>query len=201
MTWTALVSSVSALAFTTLSFWWLHARPGRLRTWEPRSYVAAATGGDTEKLYLRLPLVLYNDGATPIVVEQLRVTIASNHAGEEGPSLSLQAIHRTLYNPDETREYPTGFSVPGRGTLERTFEFQRFEWSPTHRDESGEVSLTLYGKVFGERRRVRRWPDTRWVELLEFQLTDVDWSRAVPRDNRAADEPELSDTEHARPPS
>ncbi len=188
MAWVALLISLLALCFTVVSFWWLHARPGRLRTWEPRSYIAAATQGDGETLHLRLPLVLYNDGATPIDVEQLRVAMAPEVA--EDPTFALQAIHPTLYGTNDERQFATGFSVPGRTTLERTFEFQRARCAPVHQDDQGDYSFTLYGKVFGERRLLRRWPDTRWVSLLDFTLTGVVWSsRLIPRDNRTADEP------------
>jgi hypothetical protein len=152
--------------------------------------MAAASRDNGERLHLRLPLVLYNDGATPIVVEQLRVTMVSDQAGEGGPSFSLQAINPRLYGPNEGRQFATGFSVPGRGIVERTFEFQRFQWSPIQQGDQGDYSFTLYAKVFGERRRFRRWPDTRWVSLLNFTLTGVVWSgQLVPRDNRVSDEP------------
>ncbi len=190
MAWVALLVSILALFFTVVSFWWLHASPGRLRTWEPRSYAVAATHGDSEKLQLRLPLVLYNDGATPIVVEQLRVAMLPEVA--EDPSFTLQAIHPALYGSNDNRQFATAFSVPGRTTLERTFEFQRARWDPVKQDDQGDYAFTLYGKVFGERRLLRRWPDTRWVALLDFTLTGVVWSsRLIPRDNRATDEPRL----------
>jgi hypothetical protein len=116
--------------------------------------------------------------------------MASESDSHTDPSFSLQAIHPTLYGPNEERQFATAFTVPGRETVERTFEFQRFQWEPVQQDDQGTYSFTLLGKVFGERRRLRAWPDTRWVGLLGFTLTGVVWSsRLIPRDNRAADEP------------
>jgi len=49
--------------FTVASFWWLNARQGVLRSWEPHSFAAAVT---PQLARLRFPLVLYKavDGVT-----------------------------------------------------------------------------------------------------------------------------------------
>ncbi|MFJ2769665.1 hypothetical protein [Streptomyces sp. NPDC087300] len=58
-----------ALAFTVASFWWINARQGDLKVWESHSFAAAVT---SEIARVRFPLVLYNTGAKPIVVLDLR---------------------------------------------------------------------------------------------------------------------------------
>ncbi|MHA5055071.1 hypothetical protein, partial [Streptomyces sp. SD15] len=63
--------SVCALLFTIASFWWLNARQGCLRSWEPHSFAAIASGSVVR---LRLPLVVHNTGVKPIVVQDLRLS-------------------------------------------------------------------------------------------------------------------------------
>jgi hypothetical protein len=70
----AAVVAICALIFTVASFWWLNARRGRLKTFEPHTFAAAIT---PQIVRLRLPLVLYNTGAIPIVVQNLRVSFQS----------------------------------------------------------------------------------------------------------------------------
>ena len=73
----ATVVAICALAFTIASFWWLNARRGRLKTYEPHTFAAAIT---PQVVRLRLPLVLYNTGAIPIIVQNLRVGLtAASH--------------------------------------------------------------------------------------------------------------------------
>lgn len=67
-----LVASM-ALVFTIGSFWWLNGRRGRLKSFEPHSFALGIMPADLVVL-LRFPLVLYNTGATPIVVQDIRLT-------------------------------------------------------------------------------------------------------------------------------
>jgi hypothetical protein len=54
-----------ALLFTVGSFWWIHARRGRLRCYTSHVYSGAYAAG---KLVLVLPLVLHNPAPAPLVV-------------------------------------------------------------------------------------------------------------------------------------
>jgi len=58
----ALVVSICAVLFTAASFWWLNARRGTLKSWEPHSYAAYWSA---EVGLLRLPLVVYGAAGSP----------------------------------------------------------------------------------------------------------------------------------------
>jgi hypothetical protein len=105
-----------ALLFTVLSFWWLHARPGRLRTYEPTTW-AAYVGRDHSAI--RLPLVLHNTGAAPLVVIGLRLRFV-----ERGELMTWEWT-RTRVDPkaDDIEDATTPFSIPGGGTRELVAEF------------------------------------------------------------------------------
>lgn len=66
----AVIVAMCALAFTVLSFWWLNARQGRLKSYAPHTFAAAVT---PEKTLVRLPVILFNTGPKPIVVQNLRL--------------------------------------------------------------------------------------------------------------------------------
>lgn len=115
----ALLVSLLALLFTVLSFWWMNWRNGKLHVWPPRSF--AAKGSDTDKLVIQLPLVLFNDGPTPIVVRNLRLVLTD--AGSDKP-LSFQATVQELAS-DTARQWATAFPVRGREMLQIICQFQR----------------------------------------------------------------------------
>lgn len=106
----ASIVSVSALLFTVASFWWLNARQGRLESWEPHSFAAIVRGS---MIRLRLPLVLHNSGAKPIIVQDLRLSFPDEPASHL-PLLWTSSASRLQPGPDEESELPTGFVVAGR---------------------------------------------------------------------------------------
>ncbi|MEV6654520.1 hypothetical protein [Streptomyces sp. NPDC051219] len=116
----ASVVSVSALVFTVASFWWLNARQGRLESWEPHFFAAIVHGS---KVRLRLPLVLHNTGAKPIVVQDLRLTFPEE-AASHLPLLWTSSSSCLLPGPDEEPELPTGFVVAGRQAQQLFIEFE-----------------------------------------------------------------------------
>jgi hypothetical protein len=69
-TWPSVAIASLALLFTVGSFWWLNARRGKLKSYEPQSFAACRT---PDKLRLLFPLVIYNSGATPIVVQDMQL--------------------------------------------------------------------------------------------------------------------------------
>jgi hypothetical protein len=106
-----------ALAFTIGSFWWLHARRGSLVSFEPQTFAAAAT---PQQSRVRLPLVLFNTGATPIVVQDMRLRFP------EGQSPILPwALTRSQLKPasDDGHAFPAVFSILGRSTVQMFIEF------------------------------------------------------------------------------
>lgn len=108
-----------ALAFTIVSFWWVNARQGRLRSYEPHSF---AFSGSPSVMLLRLPLVLYNTGAVPIVVQDLQLTFLN----EPGTILPLPwRTTRSQLKPstDDGHQFPAVFAVPGRQAQQHFVEF------------------------------------------------------------------------------
>lgn len=145
----ALAIAVFALVFTVASFWWLHARKGKLEVARPHAYAFAS------KVRLRLPLAFYNTGAKALIVANLRVQV------EDDPSRSQLAwiTTRATLRPEEDDglAYATPFAVEGRSAREVFAEFgDAFGWSPSA----------------GSYRRLRLeaviHPDHEWVELAAF---------------------------------
>lgn len=116
MPYAALAISLMALLFTVLSFWWLHARPGRLRTFEPTTWAAYVA---RDRSAIRLPLVLHNTGAASLVVIGLRLRFV------EGGELMAWEWTRKRVDPkaDDIEDVTTPFSIPGGETRELVAEF------------------------------------------------------------------------------
>jgi hypothetical protein len=116
----ALLVSICALVFTVASFWWLNARQGRLRCYEPHTFAAAVQGAVT--LFLRFPLVLRNTGAAPIVVQDLRLKFPDE------PNALLPLPWRTTRSQikpdsDDGHQFPAVFALPGRAAERFFIEF------------------------------------------------------------------------------
>lgn len=116
MSYAALAISVMALLFTIASFWWLHARPGNLRTYEPTTWAAYVA---RERSAIRLPLVLHNEGAATVVVSGLRLRFPG------GQEIMAWEWTRTRVDPrgDDVQDVTAPFSIPGRQTKELVAEF------------------------------------------------------------------------------
>lgn len=67
-----LLVSVSALLVTIRLFWWINVRRGRLLCAKPHSFAATF---QTQDMLITLPLVLHNDGAQILVVQDLRLLL------------------------------------------------------------------------------------------------------------------------------
>jgi|SRR5215211_1929656 len=106
-----------ALTFTIGSFWWLNARQGRLQSFEPHSFAAAAT---SEQTRLRLPLVFYNTGAKPIIVQNLRLWFPGT-----GPTVLAWIATRSQLMPvsGDLADLQGVFSIPGRTAQQKLIEF------------------------------------------------------------------------------
>jgi hypothetical protein len=114
------VVSVCALLFTVASFWWLNARQGRLKTWEPHAF-AVIIHSSTARL--RLPLVLHNTGPKPIVVQDLILTFPDEPASHL-PLLWVSSPSGLQPGPDDDAKLPAGFVVPGRQAQQLFIEFE-----------------------------------------------------------------------------
>ncbi|MFD5794209.1 hypothetical protein ACFWIO_11840 [Streptomyces diastatochromogenes] len=114
------VVSICALIFTIASFWWINARRGRLKSWEPQSFAAIVHCAMTR---LRLPLVVHNTGAKPIVVQDLRVTFPEEPASRL-PLLWMSSPSRLRPGLEEEPKLPAGFAVAGREAQQLFIEFE-----------------------------------------------------------------------------
>jgi hypothetical protein len=110
--------ALMALLFTVGSFWWLQARQGKLRSWQPFSW---AFGRSPSQVVLRFPLVLYNTGAKPIIVVDLRLSFPTV-PGQ--PSLPWRSTRSKLRpDIDDDLRLPAAFSIPGRQAQQYFIEF------------------------------------------------------------------------------
>jgi hypothetical protein len=159
--WQSLVGpaiAILALLFTIGSFWWLQARQGKLRSYEPFSF---AHGRSQSQGLLRFPFVLYNTGAKPIVVIDLRLSFP-NVSGR--PSLPWRST-RTMLRPDakDDLRLPAAFSIPGRQAQQCFIEFgldSKDPW-PGITLSTGQNDV-LVEVLLGHKRK--------WQELVTFPL-------------------------------
>ncbi|MBX7553268.1 hypothetical protein ACIQB5_31385 [Streptomyces sp. NPDC088560] len=151
----ASVVSTCALVFTVASFWWLNARQGRLRAWEPHSFAAIVHGSMAR---LRLPLVLHNTGPKPIVVQDLILTFPDEPASHL-PLLWVSSPSRLQPGPDEEAKLPAGFVVGGREAQQLFLEFEApfSGFAPEARDYKAQIQMRV-----GHRKG--------WRPLLTFTL-------------------------------
>lgn len=148
----ALFVSLLALAFTVASFWWLQARPGTLRTYEPATWAGYLT---RERSGLRLPLVLHNNGATATVVLALRVRFL-----ETDDVLEWEWTRKTVDpRADDVEDVARPMSIPGGGTREIAAEFVG--------SYPGTVPEQRPYSIVVEARTAKRWA---WTEALTFDL-------------------------------
>lgn len=176
----SLVIAVAALAFTIASFWWMNVRRGSLTAYPPHSFAASSA---PDRLLINLPLVFFNDGAAPIVVQNLRLRLErpdgqvakrigrnSNcpwdlpEAPEPLPITMWWRGTRTEVQPREgIRPLPATFPVPGRTALTTFIEFGRER-------ESSEPPLDWLGGPCAATVEVKMAHRKGWVDLLTFEL-------------------------------
>ncbi|MFE2096981.1 hypothetical protein [Streptomyces sp. NPDC059468] len=161
----AAVVAACALVFTVASFWWLNARQGGLKSWEPHSFAAAVT---PQLARLRFPLVLYNTGAKAIVVVDLRLSFPD----EERSVLLLpwtSTRDRLRPEPEDGMRLPAPFAVAGRKAEQVFIEFGApFPgFVPEARDYKAVIEVRL-----GHRRLLDRTlrRNRVWQPLLVFTL-------------------------------
>jgi hypothetical protein len=74
--------AILALLFTVATFWWLNARQGKLRSYPPYSFGFSSSPGQA---LLRFPIVLYNTGPKPIIVQDIRLKFRKQRAVQPLP--------------------------------------------------------------------------------------------------------------------
>ncbi|MEU8750749.1 hypothetical protein AB0C88_09715 [Streptomyces chartreusis] len=109
-----------ALVFTVASFWWLNARQGRLKSWEPLTFAGAVTVFQSR---LRFPVVLYNTGAKPIVVRDLRLAFHDDELASTAPLPWTSSRSHLRPDGNDELKMPAAFAVPGRAAEQLFIEF------------------------------------------------------------------------------
>ena len=144
-----------ALAFTVLSFWWLNARQGRLKSYVPHTFAAAVT---PERTLVRLPVILFNTGPKPIVVQNLRLAFLG--VGQSVRVLSWRTTRdRIRPEREDDPRLPSVFVVNGRTAIQLFVEFG--VPFPDFIPDPREYAASIECKV-GHRKN--------WFKLLEFTL-------------------------------
>lgn len=114
---------------------------------------------------IRLPLVLYNTGPKPIVVQDLRLVLPS----ESPMPLLWQGSYGKLDSTnDDDRVLPSVFVVPGRSALQFFMEFERNHLS---------LGAEKYNFKIGVRCghfRIRRWRSLLTFTLYTGNIDDPD---------------------------
>jgi len=146
-----------ALIFTVGTFWWLQMRRGHLNAYSPHSFSAFIDG--TLILFLRLPILLYNTGAEPIVVLDMRLRFP-----EEPQSLfplpwRLSYLQLAPVN-GEVGQHPAVFAVAGRSTGQSFLEFGG-PW-PGFKMYFDSTYLCLIEAKLGH--------NGKWKKLIDFEL-------------------------------
>ncbi|WP_306546363.1 hypothetical protein [Desulfobulbus sp.] len=155
MSETALMISSFALSFTIFSFWWMNWRKGSLLVSSVRTYAAGKLGN---KLFVRLPLIFFNPGALPVLVENLRLTFLN--IDNTRSFLFFNATVEKL-KPDEKikNDLATPFAVHKGQALLQICEFVQMPSS--FKFELKNYDFILEAQVGGE---------TDWKEIKTFQL-------------------------------
>jgi hypothetical protein len=139
--WLSVAIASLALLFTVGSFWWLNARHGRLKSFEPHSFAACIT---PDTLRLRFPVVLYNTGAKPIVVQDMRLRFLDEPRWND-PLPWVGTRNQIKPAPDDGHAFPAVLALPGRTAQQMFIEFGgRFpEVMPLARDYLVRVEVML----------------------------------------------------------
>ncbi len=113
----AMIISLFALFFSLYSFWYMTWRKGKIHISKPQFYMGV--GSYMGKMVFRFPFTFYNDGPTPIIIQNLQLIFQ-----DEMLALRFFATMRNVEN-DGDRAYATEFAIGGREARELGCEFQR----------------------------------------------------------------------------
>lgn len=135
----AILVSVFALLFTTFSFWWMNWRRGKLILSDIRTFAACSSDNS---LKIQLPIVFFNPGAMPILINNLRLSFPER--GGEHTALFFNSTVKKLAS-DEDSSMATPFPIHGGEALLKICNFNRaragFDF------EVGEYKLCIEGRL------------------------------------------------------
>jgi hypothetical protein len=162
--WLAPLLSVLALGFTLFSFWWMNWRAGTLQVGDLQHFAAGkattSPGDKPNTLLVGLPLVIFNTGASPVVLESLRIVSRPDELG----TLLYQAVDEPLWTAEHPikieRDYfflPT--VIRPNDVLKKNFVFTS---GVCERDFAAVLyNLQLEAKITGS----REWQRLKHIEL------------------------------------
>jgi hypothetical protein len=151
------VIAICALGFTVAAFWWLNARPGKLRIAGAPSSFAFASGTE---LVLNLPLVFTNTRPLAAVALSLRLRIDAPGFPALVP---FQAIRETVNPQPNGRAMSSSIVVQGRETRLINCEFIA---RPAEVVLTEPVTITIAVEGLVE----RMWRSPSWRRLTTFPL-------------------------------
>lgn len=152
----SLAISVTALLFTITSFWWLQARRGRLSCFPVQTFSGYL---NRDGAALRIPLSIFNSGAVPLVVTDLRLRLSLPDSDDL--LMHFRTLRRSVRtDPDDVEDFAHAYSVGGRSVDTRMVEFA-LNSSP---------SSLLYGQAVVGVVEAQIGHLEQWVELGDFPL-------------------------------
>lgn len=171
--WPMVVSAL-ALAFTVLSFWYMNWRRGKLRVGNIQHFGAgkALEGNADEKnvVVITLPLILFNTGARPLVVESLRLVPNSI---ESLSVLSFERVDdRITMAPQSNQQiisdyFFTPVLVKANEVVKGNFVFETR--NSTFDFAKSKYSFNLEAQISGS----RGWRKVKVIELDFSEVTDI----------------------------
>lgn len=156
--------SALALGFTLFSFWWMNWRAGKLKVGNLHHFAAGKStvspGDKPNTLLICLPLVVINSGASPVVLESLRLISPSHELG----TLLYQSVDEPLWPADDTAKWEHDYFflptvIRPNDVLQKNFVFSS---GICERDfASQRYNLHLEAKITGQ----RDWQRLKHIEL------------------------------------
>ena len=172
--WPMAVSAL-ALAFTVLSFWYMNWRRGKLHIGNIQHFGAgkALEGNEDKKnvVVIKLPLILFNTGARPLVVESLQLV---SNSIDSLSVLSFERVDDQITMTSQSQQEITGdyFFIPvlikPNEVVKGNFVFEArnsaFDFSQS------KYSFNLEAQVSGR----RGWRKVKNIELDFTKATDIE---------------------------
>lgn len=115
----SVIIAISALLFTIASFWWLQARRGRLTCFPVQTFSGYL---QRDRAALRIPLSIFNSGAVPLVVTDLRLRLSLPNSDDL--LMHFRTLRRSMRaESDDVEDFAHAYSVAGRSVDTRMVEF------------------------------------------------------------------------------
>lgn len=162
----SLVFASLSLLFTLFSFRFIYLRRGKIRVGPPRVFeINNSLDLSSPRVILRLPLVFFNDGAVPIVIQNIQLVFPdSSSEGNLHPFRFWATTERLTTKEDEGktdigRRLAYQFPVKGREAVAKICEF----WG-----QPGELIVAVGSKQV--MLMAKLGDDTTWQRLATFTL-------------------------------